>query len=77
MSKIDFTKSQTADPVSVFETTIRYMGGLLSAYELSGQQFPALQKKAQDVGDLLSKAWPLVRGFSINFLSRLTFVSLG
>jgi mannosyl-oligosaccharide alpha-1,2-mannosidase len=30
--KIDFTKSK--DPVDLFETTIRYLGGMLSAYEL-------------------------------------------
>jgi mannosyl-oligosaccharide alpha-1,2-mannosidase len=30
--KIDFMKSK--DPVDLFETTIRYLGGMLSAYEL-------------------------------------------
>lgn len=29
---IDFTKSK--DPVDLFETTIRYLGGMLSSYEL-------------------------------------------
>lgn len=29
---IDYTKSK--DPVDVFETTIRYLGGMLSAYEM-------------------------------------------
>ncbi|KAF9568668.1 glycoside hydrolase family 47 protein [Agrocybe pediades] len=56
-SKIDFSKSQTPDTVSVFETTIRYLGGLLSAYELSNQQFPILLEKAKEVGDKLAFAW--------------------
>ncbi|KAF8960356.1 glycoside hydrolase family 47 protein [Flammula alnicola] len=56
-SKIDFSKSQTPDTVSVFETTIRYLGGLLSAFELSGQQFPILLEKAKEVGDKLAFAW--------------------
>ncbi|KAF9495142.1 glycoside hydrolase family 47 protein [Pleurotus eryngii] len=42
---IDFSKSQTSATVSLFETTIRYLGGLLSAYELSGQKFPFCCKK--------------------------------
>ncbi|KAF8155649.1 glycoside hydrolase family 47 protein [Crassisporium funariophilum] len=56
-SKIDFSKSQTPDTVSVFETTIRFLGGLLSAYELSDQKFPALLQKAQEVGDKMAFAW--------------------
>ncbi|KAF9269688.1 glycoside hydrolase family 47 protein [Marasmius fiardii PR-910] len=54
---IDFSKSQTPDTVSVFETTIRYVGGLLSAYELSGQQHPILVQKAQQVADKMAFAW--------------------
>ncbi|KDR80123.1 hypothetical protein GALMADRAFT_223020 [Galerina marginata CBS 339.88] len=56
-SKIDFSKSQTPDTVSVFETTIRFLGGLLSAFELSNQQYPALLAKAKEVGDKLAFAW--------------------
>ncbi|KAL0959971.1 hypothetical protein HGRIS_011633 [Hohenbuehelia grisea] len=56
-SKIDFSKSQTPDTVSVFETTIRYLGGLLSAYELSGKKFPVLVEKAKEVGDKMAFAW--------------------
>ncbi|KAL0567695.1 hypothetical protein V5O48_014298 [Marasmius crinis-equi] len=55
--KIDFSKSQTPDPVSVFETTIRYLGGLLSAYELSGKQHPVLVEKAKQVADKMAFAW--------------------
>jgi len=56
-SNIDFSKSQTPDLVSVFETTIRFVGGLLSAYELSGEQLPILVTKAQQVADKMAFAW--------------------
>jgi hypothetical protein len=42
---------------SFFETTIRYVGGLLSAYELSGEKFPILVEKAKEVADGLINAW--------------------
>jgi mannosyl-oligosaccharide alpha-1,2-mannosidase len=32
--QIDFTKSNTQTSVSLFETTIRYLGGLISAHDL-------------------------------------------
>jgi mannosyl-oligosaccharide alpha-1,2-mannosidase len=56
-STIDFSKSQTNDTVSVFETTIRYVGGFLSAYELSGEKFPILVEKAKEVADKMAFAW--------------------
>lgn len=42
---------------SVFETTIRYLGGMLSAYELSDAKYPALLAKAKEVADTMSLAW--------------------
>ncbi|KAH6917982.1 alpha-mannosidase 1 [Coprinopsis sp. MPI-PUGE-AT-0042] len=54
---VDFTRSGTASSVSVFETTIRHMGGLLSAYELSGQQYPTLLDQAKQLADKLIFAW--------------------
>ncbi|KAJ6588848.1 glycoside hydrolase family 47 protein [Mycena capillaripes] len=56
-SKIDFSKSQTSDTVSLFETTIRYVGGLLSSYELSGKKYPTLLAKAKEVADKMAFAW--------------------
>ncbi|KAI8691920.1 hypothetical protein LRP88_09180 [Fusarium phalaenopsidis] len=41
----------TSDGFNVFETTIRHLGGLLSAYELSGES--VLLRKAVELGDLL------------------------
>lgn len=54
---IDFTKSHTSDSISLFETTIRYLGGMLSAYELSGKTNKALIKQAVVLGDKLAFAW--------------------
>jgi len=45
-SRLDFNKNRE---VSLFETTIRVLGGLLSAYELSGDQI--FLDKAKDLGD--------------------------
>lgn len=42
-------------PISVFETTIRCMGGLLSAYELSQQE--VFLKKAEEIGQALLPAF--------------------
>jgi mannosyl-oligosaccharide alpha-1,2-mannosidase len=51
---IDFGKSDVAT-ISVFETTIRYLGGLLSAYDLS--QEPVLLEKAIQLGEMLYRAF--------------------
>lgn len=56
-STIDFSRSKTPDLVSVFETSIRYLGGLLSAYELSNQKHSILLDKAKQVADKLTFAW--------------------
>ncbi|KAG6919821.1 hypothetical protein DXG01_000326 [Tephrocybe rancida] len=57
ISKVDFSTSKTADTVSVFETTIRYLGGMLSAYELSNGAYPALLEKATQLADKMAHAW--------------------
>ena len=50
--KIDFTDC-TLNEINVFETTIRYMGGFLSANDLSGGQYPVLLQKAMELGEML------------------------
>jgi mannosyl-oligosaccharide alpha-1,2-mannosidase len=50
--EIDFTTTET-ELVNVFETTIRYMGGFLAAYDISGGKYPFLLDKAVEVGELL------------------------
>lgn len=47
--------------VSVFETTIRVLGGLLSAFDLSGERVFLL--KAKDLADRLIKAYDTPSGF--------------
>ncbi|EJD51241.1 seven-hairpin glycosidase [Auricularia subglabra TFB-10046 SS5] len=56
-ANIDFSVSKIDSTVSVFETTIRYIGGMLSAYELGGRRDKILVKKAQEVADKLAYAW--------------------
>ena len=56
LEKIDFSTSPL-ETISVFETTIRYLGGLLSAYDLSGQRHQILLDKSIELGDMLYKAF--------------------
>ncbi|KAJ7078557.1 glycoside hydrolase family 47 protein [Mycena belliarum] len=56
-SQTDFSTPPEPGLVSVFETTIRFVGGMLSAYELSGQQHSVLVDKAKQVADKLAFAW--------------------
>lgn len=51
---IDFTKTDL-DQVNVFETNIRYLGGFISAFDLSGDE--RLLNKAIEVGEMLYKAF--------------------
>ncbi|KDQ58337.1 glycoside hydrolase family 47 protein [Jaapia argillacea MUCL 33604] len=71
-SKIDFSKSQTPDTVSVFETTIRYVGGLLSSYELSSTKYPVLIQKAKEVADKLVYAWVGVNDIPFGYINFTT-----
>lgn len=62
---IDFGKSGTKT-ISVFETTIRYLGGLLSAYDLSKE--PALLEKAIQLGEMLYRAFDTTNNTPLNYL---------
>ncbi|KAK4174843.1 family 47 putative glycoside hydrolase [Triangularia setosa] len=53
-SKIDLSKAPK-DKVNVFETNIRYLGGFLAAYDLSGDR--RLLRKATEVGEMLYVAF--------------------
>ena len=55
ISQKDFSRSN-GEHLSVFETTIRYLAGLLAAYDLSGGQYPTLLTKAHEFGDMLYAA---------------------
>ncbi|KAI9837879.1 MAG: hypothetical protein M1837_002699 [Sclerophora amabilis] len=54
--KIDFSKTEQSS-INVFETTIRYLGGFLGAYDISGSKYPVLLDKAVEVGDILYGAF--------------------
>jgi mannosyl-oligosaccharide alpha-1,2-mannosidase len=53
---IDFT-SADAESINIFETTIRYLGGFLAAYDVSGGRYPVLLEKAREVGEMLYAAF--------------------
>ncbi|CAE6493384.1 unnamed protein product [Rhizoctonia solani] len=73
-STIDFNRSKTPDKVSLFETTIRYLGGLISAYELGGKTDQALIDRAREVGNKLSNGWQGTNDFPYNNLDFSTDV---
>ncbi|KAG8531388.1 uncharacterized protein KY384_003017 [Bacidia gigantensis] len=50
--KISFYNS-TSHQLNVFETTIRYLGGFLGAYDISEGKYPELLEKATEIGELL------------------------
>ncbi|KAI4145266.1 MAG: hypothetical protein LQ341_002434 [Variospora aurantia] len=56
IKEIDLSKVKL-QLLNVFETTIRYLGGLLGAYDLSGGRYPILLDKAKEVGDFLYGAF--------------------
>ncbi|KAJ2832025.1 hypothetical protein J3B01_005054 [Coemansia erecta] len=57
---IDFTRSPHGFTISVFEMTIRALGGLLGAYELDHD--PLLLQKAEEVGRTLARAFDTPTG---------------
>ena len=59
LEKINFLTDQK---VSVFESIIRYLGGFLSAYELSNKKYPILLQKADELGQALLPAFDLPTG---------------
>jgi mannosyl-oligosaccharide alpha-1,2-mannosidase len=56
VSKIDFTGTEGC-MINLFETTIRHLGGLLSAYDISGAKHKILLTKAVELGEILYTAF--------------------
>ena len=56
VGEIDFSTTE-AEVLNVFETTIRYLGGFLGAYDLSNGKYPGLLVKAIECADLLYTAF--------------------
>lgn len=63
-TELDFNKNYDA---SVFETTIRVVGGLLSSYDLS--QDKIFLEKAKDIADRLLPAWNSQSGIPYNIIN--------
>ncbi|MCJ1404258.1 hypothetical protein MMC11_007483 [Xylographa trunciseda] len=56
VGEIDFTTSIRSD-IPLFETTIRYLGGLIAAHDLSGGKYKVLLNKAVELADVLMGAF--------------------
>lgn len=56
VDKIDFTTTTRAD-IPLFETTIRYLGGLVAAYDLSEKKYKNLLDKAVELAEVLISAF--------------------
>lgn len=66
VATIDFGQS-TSPAVNTFETCIRYLGGLIAAYDLSGHE--ALKQKAIEVGDLLYAGFNSENNMPVDFIN--------
>ncbi|EPS44622.1 hypothetical protein H072_1420 [Dactylellina haptotyla CBS 200.50] len=56
VAKIDFTIT-TREDIPMFETTIRYLGGLIGAYDVTGQKHKILLNKAVELAEILYNAF--------------------
>ncbi|WEW60598.1 mannosyl-oligosaccharide 1,2-alpha-mannosidase [Emydomyces testavorans] len=56
VKEIDFKTSHRKD-VPLFETVIRYLGGLIGAYDISEGKYPALLDKAVELAEILMGAF--------------------
>ncbi|KAF4534432.1 Class i alpha-mannosidase [Lasiodiplodia theobromae] len=56
LDAIDFS-TNSHDDLSIFETTIRVLGGFLGAYDLTEGRYPSLLQKAWEVGNMLYAAF--------------------
>lgn len=65
VAEIDFGTTASSR-VNMFETTIRYLGGLLSAYDLSKRAI--LLQKATELGDLLYAGFDTVHRMPVDFI---------
>ncbi|KAL8675398.1 MAG: hypothetical protein Q9168_000229 [Polycauliona sp. 1 TL-2023] len=54
--KLDFTTS-ARNNIPLFEVTIRYLGGLVAAYDLSGSKYKVLLDKAVELAEVLMGAF--------------------
>jgi mannosyl-oligosaccharide alpha-1,2-mannosidase len=72
---IDFTTAARAD-IPLFETTIRYLGGLLGAYDVSGGKYRILVEKAVELADVLMGAFDTPNRMPLPYYRWKPYVSL-
>ncbi|KAL7929065.1 glycoside hydrolase family 47 protein [Trichoderma chlorosporum] len=66
--QINFTTTATADQgISVFETNIRYIGGMLASYDLLKGPFSSLVSNQTLVNNLLSQSQSLANSLKVSF----------
>lgn len=66
LDKIDFTKPNV-DKLPVFEVVIRYLGGLLGAWDVSGRSDNVILVKAKQLGEFVSKVFDTPNGLPVPF----------
>ena len=66
VEKIDFKTSPRPD-IPLFETVIRYLGGLLAAYDISDGEYPILLAKAEKLAEILMGAFDTPNRMPITF----------
>jgi mannosyl-oligosaccharide alpha-1,2-mannosidase len=66
LEQIDFSKPNEGR-VPIFEVTIRYLGGLLGAWDVSEHKYPILLEKAKQLGDLLYRAFDTPNGIPVPY----------
>ena len=71
---IDFTTSKRSD-IPLFETVIRYLGGLLAAYDVSGGKYIVLLDKAVELADVLMGAFDTPNRMPMTFYNWKPYVS--
>lgn len=57
VEKIDFTTTAVRDDIPVHESVIRYLGGLLGAYDVSGGKYQTLINKAMELAEIVITAF--------------------
>ena len=66
VDQIDFTTSRR-DDIPLFETTIRYLGGLLGAYDISEEKYRNLLDKAVELAEVLMAAFDTPNRMPVTF----------
>jgi mannosyl-oligosaccharide alpha-1,2-mannosidase len=74
INSIDFDNT-SQEEISIFETNIRYVGGLLSLHELTGKKHQSLVKQANVIGKHLLKGW--VNGNDLPYNTLLNWNGFG